>query len=282
MEIVKGKYSGFCAGVNYTYINALKELENGPLYCLGDIIHNKEVIKDLENKGMSTVSNISEVPNGSKVIFRAHGEPYSSYVYAKNHNIKVIDLTCPKVKMIHNKVNEYKKEYFIIIIGKKTHPEIIGTIGFCDNNYYVIENLDDLDKVHSEFIKSKMNKVVVISQTTFSSALFDSLVLKIKDIFNNNEVLIDKSICNATEKRQKECEDISKKVSLMLVIGSKHSSNTKELYNIAKKNCTDVFLIENVLDLNNIDIKSNKIGVVAGASTPNYLIDCIISNLVLK
>ena len=278
MEIIVGKYSGFCAGVNYTYQKALKELENRSLYCLGEIIHNEQVIKELEAKGMITVNSLTEVPDNSSVIFRAHGEPESSYLYAKNHNINIIDLTCGKVKLIHKKVLEKRNDYYIIVIGKKTHPEIIGTIGFCGEYYKVIEDCDDLDNLFEDFKKSNREKVFVISQTTFSSSKFDLLVDKIKDIFDF-PITIDKSICDATEKRQKECEEISKKVSMMIIIGSKSSSNTKELYNIAIKNLKNVYFVQDISDLNDITKFEDIIGVVAGASAPKYLIDEIVSKI---
>lgn len=281
MKVIVGKYSGFCAGVNYTYKRAVEELNKGPLYCLGEIIHNKQVIEELENKGMTTVNKISDVPNNSSVIFRAHGEPYSSYEYAIKHNIKVIDLTCGKVKLIHDKVNKMKDDYFIVIIGKKTHPEIIGTLGFSGNNAIVIEDDHDIPILKNKFKVSEKNKIYIISQTTFSSNKFDELVLKIKKEFNN-VIEIDKSICNATQKRQDECEEISKNVQAMIVIGSKHSSNTRELFNIASKNCKNVYYIEEASDLEEINLDFDKLGVVAGASAPKYLIDSIVSKITIK
>lgn len=274
MKIVVGKYSGFCAGVNYTYNRAIEELKKGNLYCLGDIIHNEHVISHLKSIGMTTIYDIKDIKDNSRVIFRAHGEPISSYEYAKEHNLDIIDLTCGKVKLIHNKVLKEKEESFIIVIGKKKHPETIGTVGFIINDYYVVENEDDINVAYSEFAKSKKRKIFVISQTTFSSSYFDFLCDAIIRKFNNIEIKIDKSICAATENRQKECETLSKKSSVMLVIGSKNSSNTKELYNIAIDNCKVVYFIEFIDELKNYSFSDNDIiGVVAGASTPLYLIE---------
>jgi len=280
MEIIVGKYSGFCSGVNNTYNKAKEEIKKGKVYCLGEIIHNNQVIRELESLGMITVTSLDEVDDNSRVIFRAHGEPESSYKYAKEHNLDVIDLTCGRVKVIHNKVLKEKDNLFILIVGKKTHPEIIGTHGFCLNNSFVIEDFSDIDKSFIEFKKSKYNKIYIVSQTTFSSDLFDKLVFKIKEIYKDYELKIDKTICDATEKRQKEVLEISKKCSKILVIGSKNSSNTKELYNIAKKNCNQVYFIESIDDTKLIDFSDRDIvGVVAGASAPKYLIDDIVSTL---
>lgn len=278
MEIIVGKYSGFCSGVSYTYNKALEELEKRSLYCLGEIIHNKQVIEELEGKGMITVNSIEEVPDNSSVIFRAHGEPLKSYKYAEDHNIKVIDLTCGKVRLIHNKVLSKNDNYFVVIIGKKNHPEIIATSGFCDD-YIIVEDENDILSINEAFSKSNKDKIFIISQTTFSSSKFDELVSKIVELFKSYEVIIDKSICDATEKRQKECEEISKNVSMMIVIGSKSSSNTKELYNIAIKNLDKVYFVQDINDLKDITEFEDKIGVVAGASAPKYLIDEVVSKI---
>lgn len=278
MEIIVGKYSGFCAGVNFTYNKAKDEIKKGRTYCLGEIIHNNLVIKELEEMGMITVSSINEIPENSRVIFRAHGEPLKSYTYARKHNIEVIDLTCGKVKVIHNKVLKERDNSFILIIGKKTHPEIVGTVGFCNDNYYVIENISDIENSYKKFIKSKQKKVYIISQTTFSSKLFDEFILRIIDIYKDIEIKVDKTICDATEKRQNEVFDISKKCSIVLVLGSKNSSNTMELYNIAISNCNKVYFIENERDIQLITFKENDIvGVFAGASAPKHFIDKIVS-----
>lgn len=283
MEVVVGKYSGFCNGVNYTYIKAQEELKKGQIYCLGKIIHNDIVIKELEDKGMVTISDLKEVPNGLKVIFRAHGEPYKSYLYAKDNDIQVIDLTCGRVKAIHNRVSKEKEDSFIIIIGKKTHPEIIGTVGFSGENNYVVEDFSDIDDLVIKLKKSELKKVFVISQTTFSSQKFDELLDLIKEKLKDYVINYDKSICNSTEKRQKECDEISRKSSLMIIIGDKFSSNTKELYNIAKGNCEKSFLVSDVNDLDSIEIIDNDmVGIVAGASTPKYLIDDVYNKIIRR
>ncbi len=279
MEFLVGKYSGFCSGVDYTYKKALEVVKKEKVYCLGEIIHNNLVIKELEDLGMVTVDKITDIPSNSKVIFRAHGEPVNSYLYAKENNIEIIDLTCGRVKAIHKIVEREKNNSFIVIIGKKAHPEIIGTVGFALGNCFVIENEDDIDLFYSKYIESKMKSIYIISQTTFSSALFDSLTEKIIEKVGNNDIItINKTICDATSKRQKECLEISKKASLMLVLGGKKSSNTKELYEIASKNCKRVHFIEKIDDLSLDFIKNEDIiGVVAGASTPKYFIDEVIS-----
>ena len=282
MQIIVGKYSGFCKGVSITYQKALEELKKGPIYCLGKIIHNELVTESLEKMKMITINSIKEVDNNSRVIFRAHGEPKKTYDYAKEHNIEIVDLTCPKVKLIHEKVSSEKDNSFIIIIGKKEHPEIIGTSGFA-KDYIIVETEEDLKEIEKIVKNSEKRKIYSISQTTFSSKKFDIFVEKITKNLNSYEIKIDKSICNATEKRQEECEEISKKASTMIVIGSKNSSNTRELYDISNKNCQNVYFVEKVEDLNNLKYNENDIiGIVAGASTPKFLIDEIVENIVKK
>lgn len=278
MEVIVGKYSGFCAGVNYTYQRAVEEVKKGPTYCLGEIIHNKQVVEELENLGMVTIDDISFIPIGSRVIFRAHGESEKIYNLASKMNHYVIDLTCGRVKAIHIKVAKEKENSFIIIIGKKTHPEIIGTLGFAGDNSYVIENDEDIEEAYKKYLGSNLDNVYIVSQTTFSSSSFDSIVNKIKEVFKNISIVVDKTICDATEKRQKEVEEISKKCTVMLVIGSENSSNTRELYNIASKNCRNVYFVTDEESVTSLSFDDNDVvGVVAGASAPKYLIESIVN-----
>ena len=274
MEIFVGKNAGFCTGVEYTIKRANELLKSGEIYCLGEIIHNKQVIKNLENKGMKTVNNINDIPKGSRVIFRAHGEPISTYNIAKNNNLKIEDLTCSKVRLIHQKVAEAKKDSFIIIIGNKKHPEIIGTFGFAGENAYVIESEEDILDSYIEYEKTMLGKVYVISQTTFSSKKFDELAIEIEKNFCEADVIIDKTICDSTELRQLEAREISEKCNKVIVIGGKNSSNTKKLFEISKEKCDKVYHIEIVEDIKKIKFNSNdKIGILAGASTPKEIIN---------
>lgn len=270
MEVVIGKTAGFCAGVNHAVKTAEKMIENEEIYCLGELVHNGQVIKKLEKKGMITVENIEDIPNGEKVIFRAHGEPENVYEKAKNKNLEIIDLTCGRVRIIHEKVKKEREKAFIIIIGKAKHPEIIGTKGFAGENSFVIESEDDILDAYMEYEKTNIGRVYVVSQTTFSSAKFDKLKEEIETNFIEADVIVDKTICDATEKRQAETKNLAKDLHTMIIIGGKNSSNTKELTNVAKTECENVYSIENVDELKNIDFSGlEKVGIMAGASTPN-------------
>lgn len=275
MEVVVGKLAGFCFGVNHAVVEANKLIDNEKnVYCLGEIVHNAQVIEKLEAKGMKTVESLDEVPDGSTVIFRAHGEAESVYKKAESKNLKVVDLTCGKVKAIHIKVSRNKVDSFIIIIGKKTHPEVIGIKGFAGENSFVIQSEDDIFDAYMEYEKTNLGKVFVVSQTTFSSARFDDIREEIETNFCEAEVVVDKTICDATENRQLETRQLAKEIHKMVVIGGKNSSNTKELVNVAKEFTEDVYSVETVKDLENITInKDGKIAVMAGASTPKESIE---------
>lgn len=280
MEVVVGKTAGFCSGVEYAVKKAEEELKNKKIYCLGEIVHNRQVVELLENKGMITVENIEEVPNNSDVIFRAHGEAKCVYDRAREKCLDIIDLTCGKVKALHVKVEREKEDSFIIIIGKKHHPEVIGIKGFAGDNSYIIENEDDILEAYIEYEKTNLGKVYIVSQTTFSSKYFDKLVREIEINFIEADVIIDKTICDTTEIRQIETKEMAKKLHTMIIIGGKNSSNTKELVKIANEVCENVYSIETVEDIKNIDLSGErKIGVMAGASTPKKSIEELMSFL---
>lgn len=277
MEIVVGKLAGFCPGVTNT-VNKAKEklMENKTIYCLGEIVHNGQVVKSLEEMGMITVDNIEDVPDNTKVIFRAHGEAKSVYEKAKSRGIEIVDLTCGKVKLIHDKVEKASKDSFIIILGKKKHPEVIGTKGFIEKAGYVIENEDDILDAYMEFEKTDFSKVYIVAQTTLSSQYFDELAEEVEKNFYEADVIVDKTVCLATEKRQEEVLKMSQELNTMIIIGGKNSSNTKELAKIAEKNCGNVYLVETVDELKDVDFSyCEKIGIMAGASTPKESIEDI-------
>lgn len=275
MEVIVGKYAGFCGGVKIAIQKTEEAVsKNENMYCLGEVIHNKQVIENLEAKGLKIVDSIDEVPDSSTMIIRAHGEAEKIYEIAKERNIEIIDTTCGNVKIIHDKVKKAKLDSFIIIVGNKNHPEVIGTLGFAGENSYVIQDEDDILDSYMEYEKTNLGKVYVVSQTTFSSKKFDELEKEIYTNFIEADVVVDKTICNATEIRQKECEELSKKVDIMIVIGGKNSANTKKLADISEINCEKVYWIQTLQDLKNetFDV-SKKVGIVAGASTPSDIIE---------
>ena len=286
MEIIIGKTAGFCFGVQNAVTKAKEELEKEKVCCIGELVHNHEVTKDLENHGLTIINNIDDLDDlNMPVIIRSHGETKETYEKAKEKNIKLIDLTCPKVLKIHEIVKEYSnKNFYIFLIGKNTHPEIIATKSYCGNNYSVIEEIEDVEKEFLEFKKSGLTDLLIISQTTYSLEKFEKIVEKIKNIINdekeNINLIVKNTICNATKQRQEETIILSKQVDMMIIIGGKHSSNTLKLYEIAKENSPNSILIETYEELNKeMFFGINRVGIMAGASTPKGSIDLVVEFL---
>lgn len=280
MEYIVGKTAGFCYGVKNAVEKSEKALENEkPIYCLGEIVHNKNVVKDLENKGIIFIDDLKQNLEKRKTIIRAHGIAKEVYTQADKMEIDLIDLTCPKVLKIHKIVSEYnEKEYYIFLVGSKKHPEIIGTASFCGDDVSIIENIDDINISIDNFKKSNRKKLAIVVQTTFSLQKFTEITESIKKKFKNFEnIEVVNTICNATKIRQEETEELSKKVDCMIIVGGKNSSNTKKLYEISKKNCNNTICVEEVNEIDKGVLKQgNIVGIMAGASTPQCSINSVI------
>lgn len=275
-----GKYAGFCGGVTNSVTKTEKYLnEYNNLYCLGELVHNKQVIESLEEKGLKTIESLAEVEDNSNVIIRAHGVANSIYEEASKRNINLIDLTCPKVLKIHDKVSEYRdKGYFIILVGSKAHPEVIGTISFCGDKSIVIEDLNDIEEVNNIINSNNYKDVVIFAQTTIKESLFDEIVDNLKEKIPN--LVVENTICNATHLRQQECLEMAKSSDCMIIIGGKNSSNTKKLYEVASSVCPNTYLVETYKELDFNELKKyENIGIMAGASTPKTSIDEVVNNI---
>ena len=290
MEVILGRTSGFCGGVRNAIVKTKEEAEksNDIIYCLGDLVHNPIVLNDLKRMGVQVIEKLEGIPNpkGKLVIIRAHGVKKEIYEEAKQLEIKIKDLTCPKVLAIHEFVDKYSGENsFIFLIGEKKHPEVIGTASFCGNNSVVIENEEELQDAIDIFNnKSKENKnmnLIVVAQTTFNLEKFEEFEKIIKDKIDKNiEVIVNNTICNATRIRQEETEKIAKEVDGMVIIGGRKSTNTNKLYQISLENCKNVVMVENAQELKeNLDNfkMCKKIGIMAGASTPEESIEEIVN-----
>lgn len=283
MEVILGKKAGFCPGVRNTVIKAKNNLATKKkIYCLGELVHNPLVIEKLEKRGMKTVENINDVPDGSNLIIRAHGISKEIYEKIDKKDINLIDLTCPKVLEIHRKVEEYaKRNYYIILIAEKNHPETIGTYSFAGKNASIVEELEDIDIAVEEIAKKNIRNITIFAQTTFSMEKFDKYtkILKTK-ISKESNLEINKTICDSTKLRQIETSEIANQVELMIILGSKKSSNTNKLYEIAVRECRNAMIVENMegLYLNYIK-RFKKVGVMAGASTPQDMIDNVVEIL---
>ena len=272
MEIIIGKNAGFCFGVKNAVDNTIEELNKGEkVYCLGELVHNKQVTEELISKGVIFIDNIEDAKG--KAIIRAHGVPTSVYEKANDLHIELKDLTCPKVLAIHKLAIKYSSEnYYIFLVGQKTHPEVIGTISFCGENCSIIESLEDVEYEVEKFKKTNLKNAVVLAQTTISLEKFNNIVEELKKHIENIEVK--NTICASTRLRQEETEKIAKKVECMIIVGGKHSSNSNKLYEIAKKFCNNVFFVEIKDELELEKIKSFKsLGIMAGASTPQKSVE---------
>lgn len=283
MEIILGKTAGFCYGVKRAVDGTkeiLKQNKEKITYCLGEIVHNKDVIDSLEKQGLKFIDNISEA-KGTTII-RAHGIEKSIYEKAEKSNINIKDFTCPNVIKIHNIAEEYaKKGYYIFLTGSKKHPENIGTISFCGNKYSIIEKEDDIFEAIKKLENSKINKLLLISQTTYSLEKFEKTKGIIQNSISENiEFVVKNTICASTKIRQNETEKIAKQVDCIIIIGGKNSSNTKKLFEIAEKNCKNAICIENATELDIEMIKGvKKLGIMAGASTPKQSIDDVLNKI---
>ena len=271
-----GKTAGFCGGVSLC-IKRLNEeiLKEEKIYCLGEVVHNSDVVNDFKNKGVIFVDSIDLVPDNSVVAFRAHGVIKSVYEDANKRGIKIIDLTCPKVFNIREIVKPYLDDSFIILIAQKTHPEALSTISFCGDNSIIVEDESDMELVFDKI--KDFSRVVVIAQTTFNEEKFLNYCDVIKENFSG-EVIIKNTICNATHIRQEETREMSKKKDTMIIIGGKNSSNTRKLYDIASEYCSNTLICENINDLD-LSMVKGTIGIMAGASTPKNVIDDVVNSI---
>lgn len=287
MEIIIGKTAGFCYGVKRAVEGSIEEIkkQKDPIYCLGELVHNNEVIKDLEKQGLKFIENIEEVKdNKARVIVRSHGIEKEIYQNAQEKGIELVDYTCPNVLKIHKIAEEYqKKEYYIFLVGVTGHPETIATMSYCGKNMSLIVEEDDIENAIKNLEKSEIKNLLVLVQTTYSVHKFEKIVEIIKSQLKENiQMLIKNTICLTSEQRQKEAEEISKQVDSMIIIGGKHSSNTRKLYDVAQKNCKNTILIETKEELTKKMINnSEKIGIMAGASTPQKSIEEIVEFLKL-
>ena len=269
LEIYLADYAGFCGGVKRACKLAFAAADDG-VYCLGDIVHNEVVINDLKEKKVKTIDN-TQVYN-SKVIIRSHGVPKEDLEKLRYNNNEIIDCVCPKVKKIYNIVEiYYKKGYNIIIVGDENHPEVKGINSYCNNEAIIFNKEEDL--------KVPVGKTIVVAQSTSNEKVFDYLTNLIKNI-SKSEILVYNTICDATFNRQNSIRKLAKIVDAVIVLGGKKSSNTKKLAEVAKESCKNVFLIQSIKDIDiNILKKFNKIGITAGASTPDKVIKEAVSSM---
>ena len=263
MEVILAKHSGFCTGVKRA-VDTVMSLKPENTYVLGEIIHNADVVKAIEKKGLKTVERLDEVPDGATVVFRSHGVPQNFYEICRKRNIDVVDCTCGFVRKTQKIVTEqFALGKHIVIVGENAHPEVLGLLGWCKNSATVVNSPD------ADFTNLSQKELCIVCQTTFSAQKFEKIIKNIKKVCEKT-VAVFKTICYTTIERQKEVEDLAKKCGAIVVVGGLNSSNTNKLYEIAKKHCRDVFRLSSAesLDIRKL-INFKSVGIVSGASTPN-------------
>ncbi len=272
MEVILAKSAGFCFGVKRAVEKVYEQTgSEKKIYTYGPIIHNEEVVKDLEEKGVSVIEtqeDLEKLTEGT-VVIRSHGVPKKIYDLIDEKGLECVDATCPFVKRIHNIVaKESEKGSRIVIIGNSGHPEVEGIMGWSKTPATVVESACEAEN----FVHDGNSEMCIVSQTTFNYNKFKELV----EIFQKKgyNVNVVNTICNATEERQTEAGEIASKVDVMIIIGGKHSSNTRKLYEICSEKCPSTYFIQTLEDLHlELPEDAATVGITAGASTPNNIIE---------
>ena len=273
MEVTVAKTAGFCFGVKRAVEKVYEQIgkTEKPIYTYGPIIHNEQVVGDLQEKGVEVIDTLEELKTirDAVVVIRSHGVGKDVYDILKENGVEIVDATCPYVKKIHRIVEKHTAEgRRVLIVGSEDHPEVQGIKGWGDERTKVIENMDDFRRLELP----EDEKLCIVSQTTFNYKKFQDLVEKISK--TRYDITVLNTICNATQERQVEAMRIASQVDVMLVIGGKHSSNTQKLYDICRKECKNTYYIQTLGDFNPECISSvRSVGITAGASTPNNIIE---------
>ncbi len=280
MEIILAPHAGFCFGVRRAIDlaeEALKDVQAGRrVLSMGPLIHNPQEVKRLEAKGLALLEDEAQLNKDSTVIVRSHGIPPEKERELLSKGVRIVDATCPFVKAVHEAVVKLTKEgYFVVLVGEKNHPEVIGTLGYlqeCGGKGVVVESKEDLKSVLGK------DKVGIVAQTTQNEQFFKEVVGEIA--LWAREVKIINTICNATSERQEDVYKLAPHVDVMIVIGGKNSGNTRRLYEIAKSLNPRSYHIETSEELQREWFEgAQKVGLTAGASTPDWIIGQVVDRI---
>ena len=282
MKVIVAKTAGFCFGVKRAVEQVYEQIAaaDRPVYTYGPIIHNEEVVRDLEEKGVRVLHTEEELRTLADgiVVIRSHGVGKHVYDLLNERGITIVDATCPFVKKIHRIVQEQQEAgRRVVIIGNPEHPEVEGIRGWGNEKTLVIENEDQIENLPV----LPEEKLSIVSQTTFNYNKFQDLVEKF--VKKGYDILVLNTICNATQERQVEAKRIASEVDAMIVIGGRNSSNTQKLYEICQKECKQTYYIQTLGDFNPECVNSvRSVGITAGASTPNQIIEEVHTNVRVK
>ncbi|MDP4089108.1 MAG: 4-hydroxy-3-methylbut-2-enyl diphosphate reductase [Bacillota bacterium] len=276
-EVIVAENAGFCFGVKRAVetSTSANEDNNSTIYTFGPLVHNKNVIDFLKEKGISHIDmpDLDRLGPEDTVIIRSHGVTPEVMKQIKSTGVQVTDATCPFVTAIHKRIKEYYDlGYQIIIVGDENHPEVVGSNGWCNNTAIITKDGSNLD--------TKAKKICIVAQTTEKKANLDKVVEVISGL--GGEVVTFNTICSATKERQKSAEETSRIVDVMMVVGSRSSSNTTKLYEICSKNCENTIFIDNSSEIPKWIFESEnikKVGLTAGASTPDWIIQDVLDKL---
>ena len=272
MQVKVAKSAGFCFGVKRAVEMVYKEAETGKkVYTLGPIIHNEQVVQDLEQKGVRVIDTPEELSKAedATVIIRSHGISADVYHQLEDKKVRIVDATCPFVSKIHRIVEKkYQEGSCIVIVGNANHPEVEGINGWCNGAATVIGSVSEAENYSQE----PARKLCVVAQTTFNYKKFDKMVEIIAK--KRYDIVVVNTICNATNERQVEARKIAAESDAMIVIGGRNSSNTQKLYEICKEECKHTYYIQQLEDLDLEKLQTcRNVGITAGASTPNNIIE---------
>ncbi len=273
MEVIVAEHAGFCFGVTKAVETVYDQISEGKknIYTYGPIIHNETVVDDLEKKGVRVIQSQSELEDihEGTIVIRSHGVTKDIYERLIKSGVEVIDATCPFVKRIHKIVSEEsEKGRGIIVIGSQDHPEVKGIVSYANGPVFVVESPEEA----ANFNENRELEYTVVSQTTFNKKKFKETIEILKNVGYNINVV--NTICNATDERQSEAEEIASRADVMIVIGGASSSNSRKLYEICKSKCINTYFIQTLADLNlKISPQVRLIGITAGASTPKNIIE---------
>lgn len=271
-KVTVAESAGFCFGVDRAVKMVYGELEkNTKVATLGPIIHNQDVVNDMQAKGARIISSVDELSDDETVVIRSHGVGREVYDQIAAKGNRMLDATCPFVSRIHKIVAEKSAEgYFILIAGDATHPEVQGIVGHCDENCLVFKDNFELKDFFEKKYKNLEKKLAIVAQTTYNIVVWDECLNVIPK--NDSDIVIFDTICNATDTRQSDAAELAKSSDIMLVVGGRHSSNTVKLFEVCSRYCR-TYHIENSDELRSLKLPAaEKIGITAGASTPAYII----------
>lgn len=273
---------GFCAGVvrAIDVVRIALETYGSPIYVRKEIVHNKHVVDELRAAGAIFVDELSDVPEGARAIFSAHGVSPAVREEAKSRNLGVIDATCPLVTKVHLEAIKFARQgYSLVLIGHKDHDEVIGTMGEVPEAMVLVETVEDVDRL----VLKNPNKVAYLTQTTLSLDETRDIVQRLRERFPHIAGPKSQDICYATENRQIAVKAVAPMCELLLVVGSQNSSNSRRLVEVCEKTGVPAYLVDDEADVNPKWLENvNTVAVTAGASAPETLVKSLIASLGTK